>query len=121
VHAAQATAETTLSRVWLESASGDQWKTDVVKGDFGPEASDRDSIFACAPRKMRSRLSLNFTRPSIEQPYYDYQNRVALALVAPSAGGVGGVIFDGLPIHLSQTVQTLQRVQGQGDSTSRWW
>ncbi len=93
VHAGQATAETTLNRVWLESESGDPWKTDVVKGDFGPDAPVADSIFRVRAAENAEPTQPYFTQPSIKQPYYDVSKpEWRLALVcALSAGGVGGV------------------------------
>ena len=116
IHAAQATAETTLNRVWLESASGDPWKTDVVKGDFGPESSVADSIFRVRAAENAEPTQPYFTRPSIEQPYYDVSKpEWRLRSFAPyPLAAWAEFTFDGLPIHLGQTVQTLQRVQGQG-------
>jgi hypothetical protein len=116
VHAAQATAETALNRMWLESASGDPWKTDVVKGDFGPESSVADSIFRVRAAENAEPTQPYFTRPSIEQPYYDVSRpEWRLRSFAPyPLAAWAEFTFDGLPIHLSQTVQTLQRVQGQG-------
>jgi LmbE family N-acetylglucosaminyl deacetylase len=116
VHAAQATAETTLNRVWLESASGDPWKTDVVKGDFGPEASVADSIFRVRAAENAEPTQPYFTRPSIEQAYYDVSKpEWRLRSFAPyPLAAWAEFIFDGLPISVGQVVQTLQRVPGQG-------
>jgi LmbE family N-acetylglucosaminyl deacetylase len=116
VHAAQATAETTLNRVCLESASGDPWKTDVVKGDFGPEASVADSIFRVRAAENAEPTEPYFTRPSIEQAYYDVSKpEWRLRSFAPyPLAAWAEFTFDGLPIRLGQTVQTLQRVPGQG-------
>jgi LmbE family N-acetylglucosaminyl deacetylase len=116
VHAAQATTETTLNRVWLESASGDPWKTDVVIGDFGPESAVADSIFRVRAAENAEPTQPYFTRPSIEQPYYDVSKpEWRLRSFAPyPLAAWAEFTFDGLPIHLGQTVQTLQRVQGQG-------
>ena len=116
IHAAQATAETTLNRVWLESASGDPWKTDVVIGDFGPESSVADSIFRVRAAENAEPTQPYFTRPSIEQPYYDVSRpEWRLRSFAPyPLAAWAEFTFDGLPIHLGETVQTLQRVQGRG-------
>jgi hypothetical protein len=57
-----------------------------------------------------------FTRPSIEQPYYDIarpQWRERSFAPYPLAAWVE-FTFDGLPIRLGQVVQTLQRITGPG-------
>ena len=116
VHAAQATAETTLNRVWLESNSGDPWKTEIATGDFGPETPVADSIFRVRAAENAEPTQPYFTRPSIEQAYYDVSKpEWRLRSFAPyPLAARAEFTFDGLPIRVGQVVQTLQRVQGQG-------
>ena len=57
-----------------------------------------------------------FTRPSIEQPYYDLtQPEYRLRSFAPyPLSAWAEFSFDGLPIRVGQVVQTMQRVPGVG-------
>jgi hypothetical protein len=57
-----------------------------------------------------------FTRPSIEQPYYDLiRPEWRLRSFAPwPLEAWAEFSFDGLPIRLGQVVQTMQRLPGQG-------
>ncbi|MGA3009228.1 MAG: PIG-L family deacetylase [Terracidiphilus sp.] len=116
IHAAQATAETTLNRVWLESASGDPWKTIVITSEVGLESPLTNSILRVRAAENAEPTQPYFTRPSIEQAYYDVSKpEWRLRSFAPyPLAAWAEFTFDGLPIRLGQTVQTLQRVQGQG-------
>jgi LmbE family N-acetylglucosaminyl deacetylase len=116
VHAAQATDETKLNRVWLESASGDRWKNENTTGANAPAASVTDSIFRVRAAENAEPTQPYFTRPSIEQPYYDVSRpEWRLRSFAPyPLAAWAEFTFDGLPIRVGQTVQTLQRVPGQG-------
>jgi len=116
VHAAQATAETRLDRVWLESASGDRWKTEDSAGAIDPSAPVADPIFRLRAAENAEPTQPYFTRPSIEQPYYDVSRpgwRLRSFAPYPLAAWAE-FTFDGLPISVGQVVQTLQRVPGQG-------
>ena len=57
-----------------------------------------------------------FTRPSIEQPYYDISNQAwrDRSFAPWPLAAWAEFTFDGLPIRLGQVVQTLQRVTGPG-------
>jgi hypothetical protein len=116
VHAAQATVETTLQRVWLESQSGDRWKTENTTGAIETAASVNDSTFRVRAAENAEPTQAYFTRPSIEQPYYDVSKAEwRLRSFAPyPLAAWAQFTFDGLPINVGQVVQTLQRVQGQG-------
>ena len=116
VHTAQATGETRLSRIWLESRIGDPWKNENTTGAIDPTAPNADSIFRVQVPENAEPTQPYFTRPSIEQAYYDltkpeYRERS----FAPWPLAVWAEFnFDGLPIRLGQAVQTMQRVLGPG-------
>jgi LmbE family N-acetylglucosaminyl deacetylase len=116
VHSAQATAETRLSRVWLESASGDPWKNEDTSGQLEPTAPVIDRIFKVQASANAEPTQPYFTRPNTEQPYYDLTNpeyRERSFAPYPLAAWAE-FTFDGLPIRLGQVVQTLARVPGPG-------
>ena len=116
VHAAQATAETHLEKVWLESRSGDPWKIDQPATAIDPAALAADPIFRVQAAENAEPTQPFFTRPSIEQPYYD----VARSEWRERSFGPWPLsawaefTFDGLPIRIGQVVQTLDRVTGPG-------
>jgi LmbE family N-acetylglucosaminyl deacetylase len=115
-HTAQATAETRLSRVWLESRGGDPWKSENISGAIGPAAPTADPIFGVHVPQNAEPTEPFFTRPDTEQAYYDLtkpeyreQSFAPWPLVAWAE-----FTFDGLPIRIGQVVQTMQRVLGPG-------
>ncbi len=115
VHTAQATDKTHLSRVWLES-SGNPWKNADATGAIDPMASTSDPIFQVQVPEDAAPTQPYFTRPSIEQPYYDIappEWRERSFAPYPLAAWAE-FTFDGLPIRIGQVVQTLQRVTGPG-------
>jgi LmbE family N-acetylglucosaminyl deacetylase len=132
IHTAQATQETKLTQVWLESSSGDAWKSERLneKPGDGPDQSIRENAAGTANRGAVSEDAIfsihapanaeptepYFTRPSIEQSYYDLtQPKDRLRSFAPyPLAAWAEFSFDGLPIRLGQVVQTLGRVTGQG-------
>ena len=116
VHVTHAADETRLARVWLQSATGDPWKTVDADGAFDPAAAVVDKSFAVTAAANAEPTQAYFTRPSIEQPYYDLAHpewRERSFAPYPLAAWAE-FTFDGLPIRLGQTVQTLARVTGRG-------
>jgi LmbE family N-acetylglucosaminyl deacetylase len=116
VHTAQANSAAHLERVWLASATGDTWKSD-------PEPSQTDANAAVSERYFKVQVAENaaptkpyFTRPSIEQPFYDVspaQLRGESFAPDPLAAWAE-FSFGGVPIRIGQIVQTLARVPGRG-------
>ena len=116
VHAAQSTSESHLNKVWLESSSGDPWKFDRITGAIDPAAPIADSIFHVQAAENADPTQPYFTRPSIEQPYYDLihpEYREHSFAPWPLAAWAE-FTFDGLPIRIGQVVQTMQHVLGPG-------
>jgi len=119
VHTAQATAETHLSRVWLESHSGDAWKNDVVSGSVDPTSAAapvNDMLLRVHAAENAEPTAPYFTRPSDEQPYYDVARpelREHSFAPYPLAAWVE-FTFESLPIRMGQVVQTLERIPGPG-------
>jgi LmbE family N-acetylglucosaminyl deacetylase len=116
VHTAQATKETQLQRVWLESSTGDSWKSEILSGAPEPAAPTSDPIFTVRAATNAEPTAPYFTRPSIEQPFYDLtrpQDRERSFVPYPLSAWAE-FTFDGLPIQVGQVVQTLQRATGPG-------
>jgi LmbE family N-acetylglucosaminyl deacetylase len=115
IHTAQATAETRLARIWFESHTGDQWKpAKPLKEAETAEAPDH--ILSLRVPENAEPTQPYFTRPAIEQPYYDLtQPESRLRSFAPyPLAAWAEFTFDGLPIRVGQVVQTMQRVSGLG-------
>ena len=118
VHTAQATSETRLKKVWLESTTGDAWKNEISSGvpDAAKAEATTDTTFTVHAAQNGEPTAPWFTRPSIEQPYYDvtqsqYRER---SFVPYPLSGWAEFTFDGLPIRVGQVVQSLERLTGPG-------
>ena len=116
LHAAQATKESRLERVWLESTTGNPWKNEVVSGAPDPAAPMADPIFSVQVPEDARPTAPYFTRPSIEQPYYDLADPAdrERSFVPYPLAAWAEFTFGGLPIRVGQVVQTLDRVTGPG-------
>jgi LmbE family N-acetylglucosaminyl deacetylase len=116
VHTAQASQETRLSRVWLERQGGVPWKTEDPASAGDPAAPTADSVFRVQVPESAEPTAPYFTRPSIEQPYYDLtHSEYRLRSFAPyPLAAWAEFSFNGLPIRLGQVVQTMARVPGIG-------
>jgi LmbE family N-acetylglucosaminyl deacetylase len=115
VHLTQATPNTRLEKVWLESKSGDTWMNERP-GPINPTAPASDPTFNVEVSQNAEPTAPYFTRPSIEQPYYDIARpewRERSFAPWPLAAWAE-FSFDGLPIRVGRVVQTLERVQGPG-------
>ena len=115
VHTANATAEAQLTRVWLESQSGSPWAIDAPAGTPGGAAT-ADRTFAVQASADAQPTQPFFTRPNIEQPYYEIAKpELRERSFAPwPLDAWAEFTFDGLPIRLGQVVQTLEVVRGPG-------
>jgi LmbE family N-acetylglucosaminyl deacetylase len=116
VHTAQATPATRLDKVWLASQAGEPWKNSLVSGAIDPAAPTADPIYQVQVPDDAAPTAPFFTRPSIEQPYYDISNpawRERSFAPYPLAAWAQ-FTFDGLPLRIGQVVQTLERVTGPG-------
>jgi hypothetical protein len=108
--------ETRLNRVWLESRGGDPWKSENITGAIDPASPAADPIFTVHVPENAEPTEPYFTRPDIEQAYYDlvkpeYRER---SFAPWPLEAWAEFSFDGLPIRVGQVVQTMQRVLGPG-------
>jgi LmbE family N-acetylglucosaminyl deacetylase len=116
VHASQATSETKLEKVWLDSRTGDAWKNSITSGAINPAAPVSDPVFTVHVSANAQPTAPYFTRPNIEQPYYDVSNpQWRDRPFAPyPLDAWAEFSFDRLPIRIGMVVQTLQRMTGPG-------
>jgi LmbE family N-acetylglucosaminyl deacetylase len=116
IHAAQASSQTRIEKVWLESHSGDAWKNENATGAIDGAAPVSDATFTVHAAENAEPTAPYFTRSSIEQPYYDLsrpEDRLRSFVPWPLAAWAE-FSFEGLPIRIGQVVQTLDRVTGPG-------
>ncbi|MGA8044337.1 MAG: PIG-L family deacetylase [Terracidiphilus sp.] len=116
VHTMQSTSETRLEKVWLESASGSPWQSKMTGGAVGTATQVSDPIFTVQTPEDAVPTAPFFTRPSVEQPYYDVSPAALRGdSFAPYPLAAWAQFdFQGLPIRIGQVVQTLERVTGPG-------
>ncbi len=115
VHASQATHETRIEKVWLQSRTGQEWKSSISAAS-DPAAPVTDPVFTVHAAENAAPTAPSFTRPNTEQPYYDIANpQWRERSFAPyPLDAWAEFTFDGLPIRIGEVVQTLQRVTGPG-------
>ncbi|WP_109487907.1 PIG-L family deacetylase [Occallatibacter savannae] len=116
VHAYQATTQTKLDKVWLESRTGDTWKSSITGGSVNPAAPTSDPVFTVHVADNAEPTKPYFTRPDIEQPYYDVSNPQwrGRSFAPYPLDAWAEFSFDGLPIRIGKVVQALQHIAGQG-------
>ncbi|HVC46905.1 MAG TPA: PIG-L family deacetylase [Terracidiphilus sp.] len=111
----QGTDQVRLVRTWFEHQTAEPWKHGEP---LSTESTDQsaDSIFRLTVPADAAPTEPYFTRPSIEQPYYDIHNEAwrERSFAPYPLSAWAEFSFDGLPIRLGQVVQTLQRVTGPG-------
>ncbi len=114
-----------LAKTWFETPPNEGWKAGVPLGGGGKISADEstvvsgsvsDTIFALKAPVDAYPTQPFFTRPSIEQPYYDIsQPEWRLRSFAPyPMAAWAEFTFDGVPIRVGEVVQTLQRATGHG-------
>ena len=115
VHASSAFADARLVKTWFESEDSQSWRSgDPISTKTTSEISD--AVFNLKVPDNAEPTKPYFTRPSIEQPYYDISNpawRERSFAPWPLAAWVE-FSYDGLPIRIGKVVQTLERVTGPG-------
>jgi LmbE family N-acetylglucosaminyl deacetylase len=113
----QSSVPVKVSSLALQTPQGESWTVEPVT-PFTSELSDQP-----ASQKFKVMVAQNaaftrpyFSRPDIEQPYYDIHNESDLNLpTAPYPVSARlEVTYDGEPVMLSQVVQTVQKVTGPG-------
>jgi LmbE family N-acetylglucosaminyl deacetylase len=119
VHTAQSVGETRLLRVWLESRDGSRWAGSNSGGaidEAAGAAPTDDRTFTVTVSDDAQPTAPYFTRPTIEQPYYDIADPARrLDSFEPwPLEAWAEFSFGGVPIRLGGVVQTLERFAGPG-------
>ena len=115
VHVAGLSPDVHLEKTWFENPSKEAWKHGEPLSTAG-EPPVSDAIYSLKVPEDAEATKPFFTRPSIEQPYYDISNpewRERSFAPYPLAAWAQ-FTFDGVPIRVGEVVQTLQRTTGHG-------
>ena len=110
IHTGDGFGEARLKRVWLTSGDGKPWAAEV------PAKLGSDVILkATVPADILPTQPF-FTRPSLEQPYYDVTSPMTrdASFVPYPLQAWAEFTYDGLPVRVGEVVQTMQRVMGPG-------
>lgn len=107
-----------VATVSIETPQGEQWKVNPESQTSGTLKSNQsmDTRFVIQAAQNAGYTRPYFTRPDIEQPYYNIQEPQLLNMSLapyPLATRVR-FTFDGVPFEISQTVQSVKRVTGAG-------
>ena len=120
IHTGNATKEAKLERVWLESTDGGSW-TAGTAGTAG--VSEQIIANPGSDVTVRARVPLAasptepyFTRPTIEQPYYDVSRPEwrGRSFAPYPLSAWAEFRYQGVPIRMGEVVQTMQRQVGVG-------
>jgi LmbE family N-acetylglucosaminyl deacetylase len=108
-----------VTRIWFEPAGWQQGETiaTAVAGDeLLPVYTAQDAIYKLTVPVNEQPTQPYFTRPNIEQPYYDLIHpEWRLRSFAPYPLTVWVEFsFEGLPIRVGKVVQTMHRIPGVG-------
>ena len=110
-HTTQSGSAATLTGILLESHAGDAWTAESDE-----KTMPSDAIFRVKASVNAAPTAPYFTRPSIEQPFYDISNPAwrGRSFMPWPLEAWAEYTFDGVPIRLGAVVQTLQHVPGIG-------
>lgn len=114
VHVSGLCPDVRLEKTWFQSPSRQEWQRGEAASKVDGPVSD--AIYALKVPDDTEPTKPFFTRPSIEQPYYDISNpewrERSFAPYPLSAWAEFS--FDGVPIRVGEVVQSLQRTTGRG-------
>ncbi len=116
VHISHASGDAKLTKVEIASHSGDAWKSERTSGEPNATNPVADVLFKVQASANAEATKPFFTRPTIEQPYYDVAKpewRERSFAPWPLEARVE-FTFDGVPIRIAEVVQTMNRVTGHG-------
>jgi LmbE family N-acetylglucosaminyl deacetylase len=115
IHTAHAAGEAHLKKTWLESTTGAAWQQGEPASTHATDSSD-DAIYTVKVPDDAQPTQPYFTRPNIEQPYYDLSNPSdrERSFAPWPLSAWAEFTFDGLPVRIGEVVQTMQRVLGPG-------
>jgi LmbE family N-acetylglucosaminyl deacetylase len=112
IHTGNATGQAKLERVWLESSDGKSW-TRSAKGSADPGS---DVTLQAMVPEGTAPTEPYFTRPAIEQPYYDVSRPEwrGRSFAPYPLTAWAEFSYQGVSIRMGEVVQTMQRQVGVG-------
>ncbi len=114
IHTGNGFGKAKLARVWLASeldeTRGKSWKTEPV------ENPGADTLVKATVPEDAKPTEPCFSRPTIEQPYYDVANAAYRdrPLAPYPLAAWAEFDYEGVPVRLSEAVQTMRREPGRG-------
>ncbi|HEV2133626.1 MAG TPA: PIG-L family deacetylase [Terracidiphilus sp.] len=115
MHTFHAAPGVQLEKAWFVSETGSKWQNGEAVSTDHTEMTE-NAVFKVQVPENAEPTKPYFTRPDIEQAYYDISNpawREDSFAPWPLAAWAE-FSFDGVPIRIGEVVQTLQRVTGPG-------
>jgi LmbE family N-acetylglucosaminyl deacetylase len=112
IHTGNAIGKAKLERVWLESSDGRSW----TSGTSGHTNPGSDVTLEARVPEDAAPTEPYFTRPTIEQPYYDVARPEwrGRSFAPYPLTAWAEFRYDGVPVLLGEVVQTMQRQVGVG-------
>jgi len=116
IHTARANEDVHLARTWLVTQTGSAWPYGSEPISSTATATTSDAIYTVTVPADAKPTEPYFTRPNIEQPYYDLtQPEYRERSFAPwPLAAWAEFTFDDEPIHVGEVVETMERVLGPG-------
>jgi LmbE family N-acetylglucosaminyl deacetylase len=105
-----------LAKTWLVTPEGEHWPVERAGGPIAPSASEADILFKLEVPSKAAPTRPYFSRPSIEQPYYNIDDKRWLnrSFAPYPVEGWAEFNYDGVPIRIGQVVQTVHWEHGPG-------
>ena len=105
-----------LAKTWLVTPEDQNWPVERVGGPATSSASEADILFKLEVPSKAAPTRPYFSRPNIEQPYYDINDKRWLnrSFAPYPVEGWAEFNYDGVPIRVGQVVQTVHWVHGPG-------
>jgi LmbE family N-acetylglucosaminyl deacetylase len=115
IHTSSASSEVRIEKTWFQALNGEPWQHGEPLSTVST-ASASEAIFRLQVPDRAEPTQPYFSRPNIEQPFYDLnQPQYRERSFAPwPLAAWAEFTFDGLPIRIGHVVQTMQRVLGPG-------
>ena len=110
VHASEAAKEAKLARVWLRGTDGRSWSAGSA------ESPADDATLAATVPADEPPTEPSFTRPTVEQPYYDAKDaKLRGEPFAPyPLEAWAEFTYEGVAVRMGEVVQTMHREPGRG-------
>ncbi|MGI8769947.1 MAG: PIG-L family deacetylase [Acidobacteriaceae bacterium] len=114
--AAELGTEVVLKHAALQTPAGERWTVEQLQAAELHDSASGDALFRVTAAADAKPTAPYFSRPSVEQPYYDLSDpRWRGDSFAPyPLAGVAEFEYRGVPVRVSQVVQTMHRELGLG-------